>query len=102
MMLPSMLLFYIHECTTYPLLYVCICLTSPQTQRFRPRPMWFEDAKFGIFIHWGIFSVPAYKNEWYWRRLMQGQEDYVIFHNRVYGCSGVDPEKYPCNGAKFT
>ncbi|HTQ56204.1 MAG TPA: alpha-L-fucosidase [Bryobacteraceae bacterium] len=27
-------------------------------------PAWFEDAKFGIFIHWGVFSVPAY-HEWY-------------------------------------
>ena len=26
----------------------------------RPIPEWFEDAKFGIFIHWGVFSVPAY------------------------------------------
>jgi alpha-L-fucosidase len=72
------------------------------TQRFRPRPMWFEDAKFGIFIHWGVFSVPAYKNEWYWHKLMGGDPDYVNFHNHVYGCSGVDPDKFPCDGAKFT
>jgi alpha-L-fucosidase len=26
----------------------------------RPVPAWFEDAKFGIFIHWGLYSVPAY------------------------------------------
>jgi alpha-L-fucosidase len=26
----------------------------------RPIPSWFEDAKFGIFIHWGVYSVPAY------------------------------------------
>ena len=26
----------------------------------RPLPSWFSDAKFGIFIHWGIYSVPAY------------------------------------------
>lgn len=26
----------------------------------RPIPQWFDDAKLGIFIHWGIFSVPAY------------------------------------------
>ena len=28
-------------------------------------PTWFKDAKLGIFIHWGVYSVPAYKNEWY-------------------------------------
>ena len=26
----------------------------------RPVPEWFADAKFGIFIHWGLYSVPAY------------------------------------------
>ena len=28
-------------------------------------PSWFEDAKFGIFMHWGVFSVAAHHNEWY-------------------------------------
>lgn len=28
-------------------------------------PKWYEDAKFGIFIHWGVYSVPAFGNEWY-------------------------------------
>jgi alpha-L-fucosidase len=27
-------------------------------------PQWFEDAKFGIFVHWGVYAVPAY-HEWY-------------------------------------
>jgi hypothetical protein len=31
----------------------------------RPRPLWFDDAKFGIFLHWGLYSVPAFKSEWY-------------------------------------
>ena len=26
----------------------------------RPTPQWWRDAKFGIFIHWGVYSVPAY------------------------------------------
>jgi len=30
-----------------------------------PIPEWFNNAKFGIFIHWGIYAVPAYLNEWY-------------------------------------
>ena len=29
-----------------------------------PTPKWFRDAKFGIFIHWGVYSVPAF-HEWY-------------------------------------
>lgn len=32
-------------------------------------PDWYRDAKFGIFIHWGIFSVPAFGNEWYPRNM---------------------------------
>lgn len=28
-------------------------------------PEWFKDAKLGIFIHWGPYSVPAYRSEWY-------------------------------------
>jgi len=32
-------------------------------------PNWFRDAKFGIFIHWGVYSVPAFANEWYSRNM---------------------------------
>jgi len=32
-------------------------------------PEWFRDAKFGIFIHWGVYSVPAFTNEWYPRNM---------------------------------
>jgi alpha-L-fucosidase len=68
----------------------------------RPVPAWFEDSKFGIFIHWGLFSVPAWgptaKNnvgiydryaEWYWQTLTntsrKGSLSTNEFHNRVYG-----------------
>jgi alpha-L-fucosidase len=32
-------------------------------------PEWFQDAKFGIFLHWGVYSVPAFGNEWYSRNM---------------------------------
>lgn len=32
----------------------------------RPAPKWYDEAKFGIFIHWGVFSVPSYVDEWFW------------------------------------
>ena len=35
----------------------------------RPLPQWFDDAKFGIFIHWGVFSVPSFGSEWFWQYL---------------------------------
>ena len=35
----------------------------------RGRPTWFDDFKFGIFLHWGLYSVPSFKTEWYWNQL---------------------------------
>ena len=32
-------------------------------------PDWYRDAKFGIFIHWGVYSVPAFCSEWYSRNM---------------------------------
>ena len=32
-------------------------------------PAWYEKAKFGIFIHWGVYSVPAFGDEWYSRKM---------------------------------
>ena len=32
----------------------------------RPNPKWYDESKFGIFIHWGVFSVPAFGSEWFW------------------------------------
>jgi alpha-L-fucosidase len=48
-------------------------------------PNWYDDAKFGIFIHWGVFSVPAFGNEWYSRNMYQpGSKDYA-HHRAKYG-----------------
>ncbi|CAI4224976.1 unnamed protein product [Auanema sp. JU1783] len=32
----------------------------------RPLPSWYDDHKFGIFCHWGVYSVPAHRSEWLW------------------------------------
>ncbi|VVC43120.1 Hypothetical protein CINCED_3A019106 [Cinara cedri] len=32
----------------------------------RPLPGWYDQAKFGVFIHWGVYSVPAFGSEWFW------------------------------------
>lgn len=34
----------------------------------RPLPAWYDNAKLGIFIHWGVFSVPSFGTEWFWMR----------------------------------
>ena len=48
-------------------------------------PDWYKDAKFGIFIHWGVYSVPAFGNEWYPRNMYQeGSEEYK-HHLATYG-----------------
>ena len=56
----------------------------------RPVPEWFADAKFGIFIHWGIYSVPAFTKrgdyaEWYMRQIENPDSEARKFHDRVYG-----------------
>src|SRR5438552_14198636 len=88
-------------------------LVTPGAQRYqpswasldtRPMPRWYTGAKFGIFIHWGVYSVPAYAAvnvkdenpyaEWYWNSLTNGQKAAGPtghgaltwkFHQRVYG-----------------
>jgi alpha-L-fucosidase len=48
-------------------------------------PEWYKDAKFGIFIHWGAYSVPAFGNEWYPRNMYrEGSEEYK-HHVATYG-----------------
>ena len=32
----------------------------------RPLPKWYDEAKIGIFLHWGVFSVPAVQSAWFW------------------------------------
>lgn len=45
------------------------------------QPQWYKDAKFGIFIHWGVYSVPAAENEWYPRNMYRlGDGAYKNFH----------------------
>ncbi|MCX6627954.1 MAG: alpha-L-fucosidase, partial [Candidatus Solibacter sp.] len=68
----------------------------------RPTPAWFSDAKFGIFIHWGVYSAPSYAPvvrgrlsyaEWYWHNFTEGKKPRAnpvdagswAYHQRVYG-----------------
>lgn len=63
---------------------------SWETLRSRPYPQWLKDAKLGIFIHWGVYSVPSYGGpesyaEWYLRGLQVGQEGRVNFMKENWG-----------------
>ena len=66
----------------------------------RPVPGWFEDVKFGIFIHWGVYAVPAWApadadvstsskfSEWYWWRINDDSKAGRLFrdyHDNMYG-----------------
>ena len=48
-------------------------------------PGWYQKAKFGIFIHWGVYSVPAFSSEWYPRNMyIEGHAVYE-HHIKTYG-----------------
>jgi len=47
-------------------------------------PDWYKDAKFGIFIHWGAYSVPAFGNEWYPRNMYREGSDEYKHHIATY------------------
>ena len=58
----------------------------------RPCPAWYLDAKFGIFIHWGLYSVPGWGApksyaEWYWNNMADKKPNNVWwqFHKKNYG-----------------
>ncbi|MER6220615.1 alpha-L-fucosidase [Streptomyces sp900105755] len=54
-------------------------------------PYWFNDAKFGIFIHWGVYSVPAWAPvgvqyaEWYWDQMQDPNNPTYAYHRDTYG-----------------
>ncbi|MDO6761285.1 alpha-L-fucosidase [Tamlana sp. 2_MG-2023] len=62
-------------------------------------PAWFNEKKFGIFIHWGAYSVPAYSSEWYPRNMYMdtatfsaqlkpgktGPSDVYLHHKKEWG-----------------
>ncbi|MEJ2854896.1 MULTISPECIES: alpha-L-fucosidase [unclassified Saccharothrix] len=65
-----------------------------------PAAEWFQDAKFGIYFHWGVFSVPAFANEWYPRNMYFSGSNENRHHIDTYG----DPSAWPyhnfINGAR--
>jgi alpha-L-fucosidase len=48
-------------------------------------PEWYKDAKFGIFLHWGVYSVPAFGNEWYPRSMYRIGSEENKHHIATYG-----------------
>ncbi|MBN2274253.1 MAG: alpha-L-fucosidase, partial [Bacteroidales bacterium] len=54
-------------------------------------PEWFKDAKFGIYFHWGVYSVPAFANEWYPRNMYIKGSAENTHHIEHYG----EPAEWP-------
>ena len=71
----------------------------------RKIPAWFQQDKFGIFIHWGLYAVPSYAPvipnsgesyaEWYWYRLMEKNKHFLPFHDKNYGADFRYPQFEP-------
>lgn len=76
------------SCSESKMVYNIDSVASPKgTEVFQPDwdniarnykfPDWYTDGKFGIFIHWGVYSVPAYGNEWYSRNMyIEGSNEF--------------------------
>lgn len=50
-----------------------------------PTPKWYARDKFGVFIHWGVYSVPAFGNEWYPRNMYVKGSKENLHHTEKYG-----------------
>jgi len=59
----------------------------PEWQSLSARrvPDWYIDGKFGIFIHWGVYAVPAFGNEWYPRNMYVEGTPAFLHHRETYG-----------------
>lgn len=58
--------------------------TWESLQTYRPAG-WFGESKFGIFLHWGVYSVPAFSGEWYSRQMYREGTSEFAHHREVYG-----------------
>jgi alpha-L-fucosidase len=67
--------------------------TFESLEKSNPVPEWFKDAKFGIYFHWGVYTVPAFGNEWYPRSMYIKGSPENKHHTAVYG----DPSEWPYN-----
>lgn len=84
-----------------------------------PIPGWYDEAKIGIFIHWGVFSVPSFENDWFWYAWKKGCEQrYAQFVKKnfksdftyqdfapMFSCEHFDPTRwatlFEASGARY-
>ncbi|XP_026329130.1 tissue alpha-L-fucosidase-like [Hyposmocoma kahamanoa] len=49
----------------------------------RPLPQWYDVGKIGIFLHWGVYSVPAFRSEWFWYFWRFGEPDVLEYLQNI-------------------
>ncbi|MGW4210354.1 alpha-L-fucosidase [Lentzea sp. NPDC004789] len=59
--------------------------TWPSVDRHPAAPEWFQDAKFGVYWHWGAFTTPEYGSEWYGRDMYRSDSRENNHHKELYG-----------------
>jgi alpha-L-fucosidase len=74
--------------------------TWTSLEQVNPVPEWFKDAKFGIYFHWGVYSVPAFQNEWYPMNMYKPGHKANLHHIGKYGKPEEWPYHYFITGAK--
>ncbi|KAI0987460.1 hypothetical protein GJ496_005501 [Pomphorhynchus laevis] len=66
--------------------YYCKYTADWDSLDSRPLPSWYGEAKIGIFIHWGLYSVPAFHSEWFWYYWKaEGRPEFDEFVRKTYG-----------------
>ena len=74
--------------------------TWSSLEQVNPVPEWFKDAKFGIYFHWGVYSVPAFGNEWYPMNMYKEGHKANLHHIEKYGTPEEWPYHYFITGAE--
>lgn len=59
--------------------------TWESLEKVNEAPDWFRDAKFGIYFHWGVYSVPAFGDEWYPRNMYNVKSREYRHHVATWG-----------------
>ncbi len=99
------------KCVLMVALAVAACAAFAQDAQYqptwesvesRPLPGWYDHDKFGIFIHWGLYSVPSWGpkgrySEWYWHDMQDKNGETWKFHVENYG----EDFKYPDFAPQF-
>ena len=72
----------------------------PSVDQHPPAAEWFQDAKFGIYFHWGVWSVPAFGSEWYPRNMWIGGSAENQHHLATFGSLSAFPYHAFINGGR--